>query len=137
MTWPGDRIRRERDHALVRAVQLEAQLQEAREGRERLRRELAVAQQALERVIDNALFAAGAVPAFHPEDARFQPRTLERQTEDQRAAAQRPPLSPAAWRRQVEALDDERAARDRKAALVEELRREVAQRRQKPQEPGA
>jgi hypothetical protein len=121
-------VRRERDHALVRTVQLEAQLQEAREARDRLRHDLTAAQQTLERVIDNALFAAGAAPVFHPEDARFQPRTRELQAAEAAAAGQRPTLSPAAWRRQVETIEAERAARDRKASLVDELRREAQQR---------
>lgn len=120
----GDKgIRRQRDHALVRAVQLEARLEEAVAERDRLRQELATVQRALERVVDNALFAAGASPVFEPEAARFQPRDTEAQRAEAERLAARPPLSPEQWRRRVEELDREAAQRDRKAQVVEELRR--------------
>jgi len=122
MMWPWMRkneARRQRDHALVRAVQLEAQLREMTEQRDALRRELAAERQALERVVDNALFAAGAAPVFHPEDARFRPKPVEQQAVE--AGRARPALSPAEWRRKVETLDREAAERDRKVRAREEL----------------
>lgn len=94
---------------------------------ERLRAELAAAQQRLERVIDNSLFASGSVPIFHPEDSRFQPRVAAAQQAD--AANHRPPLSAGEWRQRIEAREAERATRDRKARLVEQLRREAAARK--------
>lgn len=130
MKWPWQaaaEVKRQRDHALVRALQLEARLRDVSEDRERLAAELRQAQQSLERVVDNALFAAGAAPVFHPEDARFQPRTAEQQAAEAAKAAQ--PLSPAEWRRKVELLDAERAERDRKAKLHQELQRIAGERR--------
>lgn len=94
---------------------------------ERLRTELAATQQRLERVIDNSLFAAGSVPIFHPEDSRFQPRMAAAQQAG--AANHRPPLSAGEWRNRIEAREAESAARDRKARLVEQLRREAAARK--------
>lgn len=94
---------------------------------ERLRAELAATQQRLERVIDNALFASGSVPIFHPEDSRFQPRASAAQAAE--AASPRLPLSAGEWRQKIEAREAERAARDRKARLVEQLRREAAARK--------
>jgi len=122
MTWPWNSsadVRRQRDHALVRAVQLEAQLREMTEQRDALRRELAAERQTLERVVDNALFASGASPVFHPEDARFRPKPVELQAAE--AGRARQALSPAEWRRKVETLDREAAERDRKARAREEL----------------
>lgn len=130
MTWPWQaaaEVKRQRDHALVRAVQLEARLRDVSEDRERLAAERRQAEEALARVVDNALFAAGAAPVFHPEDARFQPRPAEQQAADARRAQQ--PLSPAEWRRKVELLDAERMERDRKARLHEELQRMASERR--------
>jgi len=119
--WPeGGGVKRQRDHALVRAVQLEARLGEAMEQREQLRRELTVSQQALERVVDNALFAAGAAPIYHPEDKRFQPRPAEQQQAEARRAAQA--LTPQEWRRKVEEMDRTLAERDRRTQLADELR---------------
>lgn len=135
MNWPGTRTRRERDHALVRAVQLEARLRDVSEERERVQARLREAEAALERVVDNALFAAGAAPVFHPEDKRFQPRDVA--TQQAEAARAQPPLTAGEWRRKVEAADAERAARDRKARLAEELEREVQQRRQREAHEGA
>ncbi len=94
---------------------------------ERLRTELAATQQRLERVVDNALFASGSVPIYHPEDSRFQPRVAAVQQAD--TANHRPPLSAGEWRKRIEAREAERAARDRKARLVEQLRREAAARK--------
>ena len=130
MKWPWQaaaEVKRQRDHALVRAVQLEARLRDVSEDRERLAAERRQAEEALARVVDNALFAAGAAPVFHPEDARFQPRPAEQQAADARRAQQ--PLSPAEWRRKVELLDAERMERDRKARLHEELQRMASERR--------
>jgi hypothetical protein len=130
MTWPWQaaaEVKRQRDHALVRAVQLEARLRDVSEDRERMAAERRQAEEALARVVDNALFAAGAAPVFHPEDARFQPRPAEQQAADARRAQQ--PLSPAEWRRKVELLDAERMERDRKARLHEELQRMASERR--------
>ncbi|MGH9393312.1 MAG: hypothetical protein ACRD1E_04020 [Terriglobales bacterium] len=123
--WPGAQARRQRDHALVRAVQLEARLGETVEQRNRLQRELTVAQAALERVVDNAMFAAGAAPVFHPEDARFRPRDVAAQLAEQERARAKPVLTPGEWRRQVELLDREAAERDRKARMAEELKGEA------------
>ncbi|MGN6591698.1 MAG: hypothetical protein ACTHJX_02240 [Terriglobales bacterium] len=130
MKWPWQaaaEVKRQRDHALVRAVQLEARLRDVSEDRERVAAERRQAEEALARVVDNALFAAGAAPVFHPEDARFQPRPAEQQAADARRAQQ--PLSPAEWRRKVELLDAERMERDRKARLHEELQRMASERR--------
>ncbi|MGH9414578.1 MAG: hypothetical protein ACRD0Y_12685 [Terriglobales bacterium] len=100
---------------------------------DRLRTELAAAQQRLERVIDNALFAAGSLPIFHPEDPRFQPRTAAAQQAE--AARQRPPLSAGEWRQQIEAVEAERSVRDRKARLVAQLRTEAQLRREAARNP--
>jgi hypothetical protein len=132
MRWPWEaaaEVKRQRDHALVRAVQLEARLRDVTEDRERLLSELRQAQQSLERVVDNALFAAGAAPVFHPEDKRFQPRTAAQQAAE--AGRTHTPMSPAEWRRKVEELDAERSERDRKARLTAELREIAAERKQK------
>lgn len=130
VTWPWDRVRRERDHALVRAVQLEARLEQAAARVERLERELVAAGQALERVVDNALFAAGAAPVFHPEDRRFQPRPVADQAaEAQQVAAKRPGMTAAEWRRKVEAQDRELAERERKARMAADVERVVAERK--------
>jgi|GEM_PF-2271804 len=131
MKWPWGNavdVKRQRDHALVRAVQLEARLRDVTEERERLLAELRQAQQSLERVVDNALFAAGAAPVFHPEDKRFLPRTAEQQAAE--AGRTHTPMSPAEWRRKVEELDAERSERDRKARLTAELREIAAERKQ-------
>jgi hypothetical protein len=63
--------RRQRDQALVRTVQLEARLRDVTDDRDRLAAELRQTQQALERVVDNALFAAGAAPVFIPRMRGF------------------------------------------------------------------
>lgn len=123
MKWPWTEVRRQRDRALIQLVEAQAKLREANEQRDGLRRELAVVQQALERVVDNALFAAGAAPVFHPEDARFRPRPVEQQLAEIQALQNEPVgMSPAEWRRRIEAADRERAQRDRKAELVADLR---------------
>lgn len=131
MRLPGTSVRRERDHALIRAVQLETRLQEAIEQRDQLRRQLDEARQVLTRVVDNALFAAGCSPVFEPGAERFRPRTVERQQDEAARLEARPPLSPAAWRRQVEIMDREAAARDQKARLREELHKVADEARRK------
>src|SRR5690348_612527 len=59
MKWPWQaaaEVKRQRDHALVRAVQLEARLRDVSEDRERVAAERRQAEEALARVVDNALF---------------------------------------------------------------------------------
>ncbi|MGH9475447.1 MAG: hypothetical protein ACRD1C_03840 [Terriglobales bacterium] len=131
MMWgkPTRELRRERDHALVRAVQMEARLRDLSEERDRLQAQLREARAALERVVDNALFAAGAAPAFHPEDTRFRPRDVTAQQAEAVRAASAAPLSPDEWRHRVEQEDAAGAARDRKAVLVAQLRRQVEARK--------
>lgn len=130
MSWSCADVRRQRDRALIQLVEAEARLRELREQRDALRGELTTVHRALERVVDNALFAAGAAPAFHPEDARFQPKSMERQLAEADAARTKPVgMNPAEWRRKVEALESERAARDSKTAMVEELRTIAAERK--------
>ncbi|MGH9467912.1 MAG: hypothetical protein ACRD1Y_11215 [Terriglobales bacterium] len=126
--WHGlAEITRQRDHALVRVMQLEARLTDLGDDRDRLTAELRRAGQALERVVDNVLFAAGAAPVFAPEERRFQPRSAEAQTAEAERA--RTPLGPEEWRRRIEQADAERAARDRKARLMEQLKAEVTARK--------
>lgn len=128
-------VRRERDHALVRAVQLESRLEEATARAQRLERDVAAANQALERVVDNALFAAGAAPVFHPEDRRFQPRpAAEQEAEAQRLMA-RPGMTSAEWRRKVEEQDRELAERERKAAMAVGIKQVAEERRKAAKTP--
>lgn len=125
---------KQRDRALIQVVQLQARVRDLTDELERVRAEKREAAQALERVLDNALFAAGCTPAFHPEDPRFKRRDVEQQ---QREAAQaRQPLSPAQWRGKVEKAEAEAAERDRKAGLRAELQAEAQQRKQKEKPDG-
>lgn len=131
MIWAVQRMRQERDHSLARVAQLEVRLQEASDQRDELRGQLIEARQALARVVDNALFAAGCPPVFEPDAQRFQPRGIEQQQAEAQKLAAAPPLSPAEWRRRVEEMDHQAAERDRKARLREELRRVADEERHK------
>jgi hypothetical protein len=95
---------------------------------ERLRQELERQRRATEWVVDNALFAAGAAPVFDPGHERFRPRAVEAQQGE--AAAPQRPLTLAEWRREIERLDQEVAARDRRGQMAEELKRLAEERKQ-------
>lgn len=115
--------RRRADLLYLRCESLESQIRDLKEQLIASRAEVQVQRTAVEKVVDNALFAAGAAPIFDPGAARFQPRSVEQQ----RAESHRDhPLSPAEWRARVEQLDAEAAERNRKAELAEDLRKLAA-----------
>ena len=105
----------------IRCERLEVRLEESELARQRERQQLERERQALEAVVDNALFAAGGAPIFDPTAARFQPRRLEQQHAEAATAGRPGALTMAEWRQRVERLDQERAERDRRAQMAEEL----------------
>ncbi len=133
MSWPWHetgRQRRRADLLLVRCDTLAARVSELERQRDELRGALARERGACERVVDNALFAAGAQPMFDPDHPRFRPRPVaEQQAEAQQAGRAAAPLTMAEWRQRVEKLEQERAERDRRGQLAEELKALAAERR--------
>lgn len=101
MNWlhPLRQAGQERIRLIAREAELAARLATAETDLAQMRCEAAELRHKLERLLDNALFAAGVGPIFAPEDARFRARPLDEQIGLTRL---RQPSTAAEWRRRAE-----------------------------------